>query len=130
MAVYGDAAAAANFAAAASTVAGVDTAATIATAPAAAALGYVVPAAAARRHLSLLCSFLRPSRCLFALLLLPLPSFLGLPPLLHLLLLLLLMLLLLPLLPPPPPLQPKLRLHLLPGYDGLCPCGDLCPLLC
>jgi hypothetical protein len=65
------------------------------------------------------CPSLFPSHCLFALLLLPSPPLRGLSPLLLRLLLLLLLLLLLP--PPPPPLQPKLRLQLLPGGDGLCP---------
>jgi len=61
------------------------------------------------------CRSLRPSHCLVALLLLPQPPLQDLSPLLHPLLLLLL-------LPPTPlPLQPKLRLQLLPGSDGLCP---------
>jgi hypothetical protein len=64
------------------------------------------------------CRSLCPSHCLFALPLLPPPLLQGLSPLLLPLLLLLLVLLLLP---PPPPLQPKLRLQLLPGGDGLCP---------
>jgi hypothetical protein len=65
------------------------------------------------------CRSLCLSRCLFGLLQLPSPPLRGLSPLLCLLLLLPLQLLLL--LPPLPPLQPKLRLQLLPGGDGLCP---------
>ena len=64
------------------------------------------------------CCSLCPSPCLFALLLLRQPPLQDLSPLLLPLLLLLLLLLLLP---PLPPLQPKLRLQLLPGCDGLCP---------
>jgi hypothetical protein len=60
------------------------------------------------------CRSLRPSHCHFALLLLPPPPLRGLSPLLRLLLQQLLLLLL-----QLPPLQPKLRLLLLPGGDGL-----------